>query len=394
MPAPAPPPEPDCSQETTPVDKRSRKVYVLWGIALTFLGTVGLVCWLVVVPFLQTRAAMERAAVVRKRCVFGAGDLRTTLKELGGPERAAGKLTLYLRAPASLAPERALAVEALGMLRRPESRGLLTEFLRHHEAETRKRAAEALGHLGPDAADSVDELVRLLADKGERVRGKAADALGQIGPGAASAVPALAGMLDESSDLSRNAAISALGGIGPPAREIVPALVKLLDNPRSDAYAAAALGRIGPASRPALPRLRQMLAAKSSFAAVAAAESCILIAGKDEDALAVLMRVAATKEIDPARQAAILSLARLGEEAGPAVPMLIALLKRKDTLSLMFRTDVALALAMIGAPAEPAIPALEESLAKTLDPHEREHMAKSLETLRTKCKGKRKEQSR
>ena len=37
------------------MDKRSRKVYVLWTIALTLLISTALFCWLVVVPVWQGR---------------------------------------------------------------------------------------------------------------------------------------------------------------------------------------------------------------------------------------------------------------------------------------------------------------------------------------------------
>lgn len=57
-----------------------------------------------------------------------------------------------------------------------------------------------------------------------RVRWAAADALGKIGPAAAEAVPALTAALTDADWDVRRAAADALGRIGPEAAEVVPAL--------------------------------------------------------------------------------------------------------------------------------------------------------------------------
>jgi hypothetical protein len=95
----APDPSPACPQEPSSqaagaVDKRSRKVYVLWAIALTLLLALGVFCWTVVVPFFEIRAAVVRCA--KDRDV-----VKTEVENLGGPERAAAKTTSYLRWPLS-----------------------------------------------------------------------------------------------------------------------------------------------------------------------------------------------------------------------------------------------------------------------------------------------------
>ena len=39
---------------------RSRRIYVLWSVALTLLISTALFCWLVVVPYLETRTVILR----------------------------------------------------------------------------------------------------------------------------------------------------------------------------------------------------------------------------------------------------------------------------------------------------------------------------------------------
>ncbi len=78
------------------MDRRSRKVYVLWGISLAFLLALGVFCWLVVVPVWRTHRVVAeygkpRATKDDKAEVF--------IKMLGGSEQAARKLSAYLRVP-------------------------------------------------------------------------------------------------------------------------------------------------------------------------------------------------------------------------------------------------------------------------------------------------------
>lgn len=61
----------------------------------------------------------------------------------------------------------------------------------------RKRAADVLARIGPDAKDAVPALIRSLGDRDEKVRKAATRALGEIGPGAAEAVPRLIEALRE-----------------------------------------------------------------------------------------------------------------------------------------------------------------------------------------------------
>ncbi|MEQ8789096.1 MAG: HEAT repeat domain-containing protein [Pirellulaceae bacterium] len=88
------------------------------------------------------------------------------------------------------------AAKALGRIGRaavPQ----LAQALSDPNPLVRKRAADVLARIGPDAKDAVPVLIRTLGDRDEEVRKAATRALGEIGPGAAEAVPRLIEALRE-----------------------------------------------------------------------------------------------------------------------------------------------------------------------------------------------------
>jgi hypothetical protein len=74
-----------------PTTSRSRRIYVLWAIALTLLISTALFCWLVVVPVWQVRRAVERA--------YTGEQAKLLVRELGGPKLAAARLRNLRRMP-------------------------------------------------------------------------------------------------------------------------------------------------------------------------------------------------------------------------------------------------------------------------------------------------------
>jgi hypothetical protein len=171
---------------------------------------------------------------------------------------------------------------------------------------TRWRAIHALGALGPEAADDVPALARILREDAKRAnRSEAALALSKIGPAARDAVPALTQALSDRDYRVRMNATVALIPLGTAARPAIPALIRTLQDGRNQKnlglfllsireMAAVALGRASAGSADAVPALTQAL----------------------EDAATYQMRVAA-----------MLGLGAVGAEARGSAPLLRAVLK-------------------------------------------------------------------
>jgi HEAT repeat protein len=106
--------------------------------------------------------------------------------------------------------------------------------------------SEALASM--DRATRVSALLEQLRDPDRQVRTAAAEALGEIGPAAAEVVPRLLTLLGDTEADVRSLAAQALGRIGPAAPEVKQELTNLLGDPREEVRSAA---------REALARLTQ-----------------------------------------------------------------------------------------------------------------------------------------
>jgi len=105
-------------------ERRSRRVYILWGISLTLLVAAGLFCWLVVVPVMEVLKAVKPVGSVYMlwwhdedeifpnankwqddaNLSFGIPptsrkEVMPIIEQLGGQVSAARKLNLFLRLP-------------------------------------------------------------------------------------------------------------------------------------------------------------------------------------------------------------------------------------------------------------------------------------------------------
>jgi hypothetical protein len=92
-----------------------------------------------------------------------------------------------------------LAADALGRIG-PEAVPHLVLRLREPNPVARRRVAEILARIGPDAAAAVPSLTELLRDPDPTVQRSAVRALGQIGPAASAAVPHLLDLFIEAAD--------------------------------------------------------------------------------------------------------------------------------------------------------------------------------------------------
>jgi HEAT repeat protein len=218
----------------------------------------------------------------------------------------------------------------------------LTERLKQSDFEERRRAADALGDIGPAAAAAVPELVESLKDEHVEVHWYALDALGRIGQAATIAVPALSDALTNprTNRYSRRVAARALGRFGPLAADAVAALTKDLDAEDRElrVEAALALWRVS-----AEPRAIDALIR--------------LIEGGNNE-----------KGSDSAAFSACLALSEIGPSARPSVPTLLAALAGPDA---DIRRAAARALGAIGPDAlEPLATKLAER-PPALDPDAR-----------------------
>ncbi len=224
-------------------EPRSKKIYVYWGVALALLLTAGLFCWLVVMPYLQVRAAILR---YRASTGYMPGQARKQVKELGGPESAVTALALYIRLPQCVAPH---SSDAMDMLAQCDAKGqaALLQLLNDDDPDIAADAAYQLGWSHNPQA--VGPLIDILQDEHESgcLRAAAATALGWIGD--QRALSSLAAQMDNPETEIRWSAVKAIGDIGGKEALCAKALVLMLGDKKEDARvraaAAYALGRMG-----------------------------------------------------------------------------------------------------------------------------------------------------
>jgi len=163
---------------------RSMTIYVLWGVGLGLLLMLGLVCWLVVAPALEVRAALnqqyERPTMSAPFPDVDVEKCVNAVTRLGGPEAAARKLHLYLLLPKRSDPHRYRAALLLRLCGRAAGPDLI-KLLKDRDVMVRHEAAQGLGAVAP--RDAVEPLIAIVENAGEdaNVRVTAAWSLALIG---------------------------------------------------------------------------------------------------------------------------------------------------------------------------------------------------------------------
>jgi len=236
------------SQAAEPVgpgDRRGRRIYVLWAIALALLLTLGAFCWAVVVPVWRAhRIRQLTASVVEERAgnkIFE----QQALDQLGSQDEAISRLEEYVRETSSR--HRHVAAALLGACGKSAEPVLLV-LLGDIDANVRCSALNGLARLEP-APGSAKAISLLLTDADPRVRGNAAATLARVTPASAVPVQPLMAALADVDPTVRSNAASALGRCGPRAQSAVPALLKLAaeTNWQVAGLGMWALGEIAPA---------------------------------------------------------------------------------------------------------------------------------------------------
>ena len=220
--------ESEAPQAGGAVDKRSRKVYVLWGIALAFLLAAGLFCWLVVVPVWKVNRAMS-----------GGVTKSETIARLGGPQEAVGYFAVYVRMPDwvtdSLSKRNVvITMRSCGTPAVP----LLVECLHHSDEDVQTHAWAVLMQMcsmyPEDRKAIAKEVARALDTEAAEM---AAYTLSQAGP---EGKAVLIKGLGAPSATTRRASAQGLKAMGGEAREAIAALESLSCDPDSSVRQAAA----------------------------------------------------------------------------------------------------------------------------------------------------------
>ena len=182
------------TSEPRPTEKQSTSsstLMAVWtGVGIVIILILGLLLGFVVVPILQTRAAVKRCGDLRKAIDYRV--MEREIERLGGAEAAVPRLSRYLRLPRDLAPMRPNAARMLvecGRSALPDLRVCLTD----KDKYIRRIAARALGVRKDRKA--VTPLISMLDDEDRKARRLAVWALGEIGLSAREAIPALERLL-------------------------------------------------------------------------------------------------------------------------------------------------------------------------------------------------------
>jgi HEAT repeat protein len=221
----------------------------------------------------------------------------------------------------------------------------LVKALGTGDESARLKAIDALGDLGPKAAESVKALAERLSDSSSKMRAHAARALGKIGKPASEAAAALFRLVGDPDAMVRRESLRALREIRPGPKVVLPLFVKLLKdpNPSVKMRAMEALHELGD---DAVGPLVECLGDEST-----AHWACLVVGELGPKAKAAVP--ALTKLLDHAapdmRQQAILSLAAIGPASEPAAGRLAQALE--DPL---LRDAATFALVRIGKVSEEA----------------------------------------
>jgi HEAT repeat protein len=225
-------------------------------------------------------------------------------------------------------------------------------------------AFAALSYMGPDAKAAVPTLAA--AVKKEEVSTcflLASEALAHTDP-AAAAEALSAVVANKERPAPRAWALTELGKLAPNGQEALPVLNEILHDPNEEpvlrVQAIAVLGRLKQPAEPLVAALCDYITANKSTVAVQALEVLSDLGPAAKPALPTLLKLLQDPSLPttgkrwgpPHRIAVLRAVGSIGPEAAPAVPVLLANL---NTDNYYIRTEVAFALAQIGASARETV---------------------------------------
>jgi HEAT repeat protein len=238
----------------------------------------------------------------------------------------------------------------------------LKEALRLLESgrfDSRRKAAQDLGKMGPAAASAAPALVKALRDGEYGIREEAAAALGLIGVKDAAVLTALEKALKDPWPGAQIAAAGSLGRLDPDGNSGLPVLIGHLADPGKFAQtrrqAAEALVPYGPRAAKAVPALTSLLKDGDDLDRAGALDALAAIGAESMPALPQIAALAASED-HSTRNAAVAAVGALGPAAAPlGVPVLEAALKKADSL---YSRSIVEALERMGPAAVPVLEGL------------------------------------
>jgi HEAT repeat protein len=132
-----------------------------------FVGAVAVPAW-------KTRTVVAEFARDEDANGFS---FQSFLDRLGEREQATARLSMYVRLPQWLAPDKASAAWLLGHCGKAAIPALIG-VLREPDWHVRSRAAWALGTMGPDASAAIPAIARMIEEENLSARASATRALG------------------------------------------------------------------------------------------------------------------------------------------------------------------------------------------------------------------------
>jgi hypothetical protein len=265
---------------------------------------------------------------------------------------------------------------------------------------------KAIGEMGAQANSVVPLLMDLLQER-DSLRPQILNALGSIGPAASAAIPAVVALLKDAplAEPARIALrrmgmvdIDMLEKMGSPSKESVPMLGRLADKSFPPAVRARAVKLLGEVGKPAVPAFKELLKNADTLDTIALIQAIATLGPDARPLLPQLQEIMIKNRFWDAQEELIVTfkkcgpdgasglatvlktfqdpksphfapdddrsktllkaLGEMGAEAKSAVPVLIDLLRERDSL----RPQVLDALGAIGPAANAAIPAVEALL--------------------------------
>ncbi len=167
----------------------------------------------------------------------------------------------------------AQALGAIGPVEGYDIIGLIAERLGAFSFEEKVRVLDALGRIGPDAAEHLDKVKSLMDDRKKNCMAEATLAYYRISGDVELSRKRLVDLLARRD--TRVAALESLGAMGENATEAVPNIIKYLGDEdfAISETAILSLKQIGPTAESALPRLKKLLTNDDFLICVAAQEA-------------------------------------------------------------------------------------------------------------------------